>query len=148
MLIELASKNDIEPWMSLVDKVKGGFPGLETKEKLNKHRDNVLEFMRKKSAICAKIDNLIVGTLLFSKQTNTLCFLAVDEKYRRQHIAEKMFCYMLTFMQAKKDVVVTTYRAGVKEGIPAREFYIKMGFVEGKRMEEFGCPVQEFVLKR
>ncbi len=77
-----------------------------------------------------------------------LCFLAVDKEYRGQHIAEKMFSYMLTFMVPDKDITVTTYRAEVLEGIPARMFYQKMGFAEGKLTEEFGSPVQEFVLKR
>ncbi len=72
----------------------------------------------------------------------------MDAEYRRQHIAEKMFTYMLTFMEAEKDITVTTYRAEVPEGIPARMFYQKMGFAEGKLTEEFGSPVQEFVLKR
>ncbi len=99
------------------------------------------------SAICAKKDHKIVGTLLFSKETNTLCFLAVDAAYRRQHIAENMFSYMLTFMDLEKKLTVRTYRADVLEGIPARMFYKSMGFVEGKLTEEFGSPVQEFVLK-
>ncbi len=134
--------------MDLVGKVKGSFPGLETGEALEEHRNTVLEFMDKGSAICAKTSNKIVGTLLFSKETNTLCFLAVDAEYRRQRIAEKMFSYMLTFMDSEKDITVTTYRADVPEGIPARMFYKRMGFVEGKLTEEFGSPVQEFVLKR
>ncbi len=148
MKIELTTKQDIDNWMALVNKVKGSFPGLETGESLAEHRNTVLEFMDKSSAICAKADNKIVGTLLFSKESGTLCFLAVDAEYRRQHIAEKMFTYMLTFMDSEKDITVTTYRAEVLEGIPARMFYKKMGFVEGKLTEEFGSHVQEFVLKR
>ncbi len=147
MKVELATKEDIDHWMDLVCKVKDNFPGLETEDALDEHRNTVLEFMDKSSAICAKTDNKIVGALLFSKETNTLCFLAVDAECRRQHIAEKMFLYMLTFMDAKKDITVTTYRADVPEGIPARRFYKKMGFAEGKLTEEFGSPVQEFVLK-
>ncbi len=148
MKVELANKQDIDNWMDLVYKVKDNFPGLEAEEVLDEHRNTVLEFMDKACAICAKADTEIVGTLLFSKETNTLCFLAVDREYRRQHIAEKMFSYMLTFMDSEKDITVTTYRADVPEGIPARRFYKIMGFSEGRLTEEFGSPVQEFVLKR
>ncbi len=148
MIIELATKREIDSWMDLVKQVKDGFPGLETEEALDEHRNTVLEFMDKASAICAKADDKIVGTLLFLKEANVLCFLAVDAKYRRQHVAEKMFSYMLTFMDSEKDITVTTYRADVLEGVPARKFYKRMGFVEGKLTEEFGSPVQEFVLKR
>ena len=148
MEILLAKNQDIDGWMNLVYKVKESFPGLETEDALNEHRDTVLEFIGKQSAICAKYDGKIVGTLLFSKDNNMLCFLAVDAEYRRQHIAEKMVSYMLRFLDPKKNVVVTTYREGVPEGIAAREFYKHLGFVEGKLTEEFGSPVQEFVLVR
>ena len=148
MDILLAKNQDIYGWMNLVYKVKESFPGLETEDALNGHRDTVLEFIGKQSAICAKYDGKIVGTLLFSKDNNMLCFLAVDAEYRRQHIAEKMVSYMLRFLDPKKNVVVTTYREGVPEGIAAREFYKHLGFVEGKLTEEFGSPVQEFVLVR
>lgn len=146
MEIRLGKENDINSWMSLVNKVKESFPGLETKEALDEHRDTVLDFMRNNSAICARIQNNIVGVLLFSKEKSMLCFLAVDAKYRRQHIAEKMVSYMLTYMDPKKEVVVSTYREGVPQGIAARAFYKRLGFVEGKLTEEFGSPVQEFIL--
>ena len=54
MIIEPGKKQDIEGWMSLVEKVKDAFPGLETKEALNEHKNTVLDFMNKASAICAK----------------------------------------------------------------------------------------------
>ncbi len=148
MIIELATKRDIDDWMNLVNKVKESFPGLETQEALEEHQDTVLGFIDKGCAICAKTDNRIVATLLFSKETNMLCFLAVDPEYRRQHVAEKMFSYMLGFMDPEKDITVTTYRADVSEGLPARMFYKRMGFTEADLTEEFGSPVQEFVLKR
>ena len=37
---------------------------------------------------------------------------------------------------------------GAPAGIAARAFYKRLGFTEGKLTEEFGSPVQEFVLKR
>lgn len=148
MIIELGKECDIDNWMYLVNRVKEGFPRLETKEALDEHRDTVLDFMSKQSAICAKSGNKIVGTLLFSKNHNMICFLAVDAEYRRQHIAEKMVSYMLTYMDPKRAVVVTTYREGVPEGVAARAFYKRLGFVEGRLIEEFGSPVQEFVLEQ
>lgn len=55
---------------------------------------------------------------------------------------------MLTQMEAGKDVTVTTYREGDPNGIAAHAFYKCLAFSKGKLTEEFGCPVQEFVLKR
>lgn len=148
MNVELGKACDIDNWMRLVNQVKDSFPGLETREALEEHRRTVLEFMGRDAAVCAKIDGRIVGTLLFSRDGHMLCFLAVDEAYRRQHIAENMVAYMLSMMEPEKDVVVTTYREGAPEGVAARAFYKRLGFTEGRLTEEFGSPVQEFVLKR
>ncbi len=56
MKIKLATKQDIDNWMNLVYKVKDNFPGLETEEALDEHRNTVLEFIDKSCAICAKTD--------------------------------------------------------------------------------------------
>lgn len=146
--IELGRACDIEGWMKLVEQVKDDFPGLETGEAMAEHRDTVLAFMGRDSAICAKANGSVVGALLFSKENSMLCFLAVDPECRRQHIAENMDSFMLTCMEPGRDIVVTTYREGVPEGIAARAFYRRLGFSEGKLTEEFGSPVQELVLKR
>ena len=117
MEILLAKNQDIDGWMNLVCKVKENFPGLETEDALNEHRSTVLAFIHKECAVCAKCDDKIVGTLLFSKDNNMLCFLAVDAKYRRQHIAENMVSYMLKFLDPERDIIVNTYREGVRDGI-------------------------------
>lgn len=146
--IKLGRACDIEGWMKLVEQVKDDFPGLETGEAMAEHRDAVLAFMDRDSAICAKANGSVVGALLFSKENSMLCFLAVDPECRRQHIAENMVSFMLTCMEPGRDIVVTTYREGVPEGIAARAFYRRLGFSEGKLTEEFGSPVQELILKR
>ena len=148
MEISLAHPCDIDRWMALVDQVKGAFPGLETPEALAEHRSTVLGFMERNAALCARCDGRIVGALLFSREESMLCFLAVDPGFRRQHIAEKLVRHMFTFLDTDRNVTVTTYREGVPEGRAARAFYRHLGFVEGRLTEEFGSPVQEFVLTR
>lgn len=132
--------------MHLVETVSGSFPGLETQEALTGHRQTVLDFMGRQEAICARDDGKLVGALLFSKEHNMLCFLAVAPACRRRHIAERMFRSMLPHMRADAPLTVTTYREGVVEGIAARAFYQKLGFAPGRLTVEFGSPVQEFVL--
>ena len=148
MVIEFAAQGDLDLWMRLVYSVKDSFPGLESEKALAEHRKTVLEFMARKEAICAKCEGRIVGALLFSAEQSMLCFLAVDAAYRRQHIAQKMTARMLSVLDPEKDVVVTTYPAGVPEGAAARSFYQHLGFAEGRQSEAFGSPVQEFVLSR
>ena len=42
MEIRIANECDIDGWMNLVSKVRDSFPGLETKEALDGHKDAVL----------------------------------------------------------------------------------------------------------
>lgn len=148
MNIKLATAQDMDAWMSLVERVRDVFPGLETVEALEEHRATVLRFMEHSSAICAVEDGRMAGILLFSIEASELCFLAVDPNYRRQHIAQKLVTFMLTHMEESKDVTLITYQENDPNGQAARAFYKRLGFSEGRLTEEFGHPAQEFVLKR
>lgn len=140
--------SDIRLWMNLVDKVKNLFPGLETKEAVFEHEKTVLQFIAREEALCAETDGKIVGILLFSKEQNMLCFLAVDEDFRRQHIAYELVNRMYAYLDLSKDITLETHVEGVPEGIAARRFYKKLGFKEGMIKEEFGSQVQEFILPK
>ena len=148
MDIRFATVKDIDLWMKLVDKVKDIFPGLETKKAMDEHRNAVLEFIDRREALCAEVDGKIVGVLLFSKEWNKPCFLAVDSKYRRQHIAFKLVTNMYSYLDLAKDISLETHVEGVPEGVVARCFYKKLGFIESEIKEEFGSLVQEFVLPK
>ena len=148
MKIQLAKPENIDAWMVLMEQVRDTFPGLETAEAMAEHRATVLQFIQESSAICALEAGRVAGALLFSKENSVLCFLAVDPAHRRQHIARQMVDFMLTQMEAGKNVTVTTFREGDPNGIAARTFYKHLGFSEGKLTEKFGSPVQEFILKR
>ncbi|WP_274953418.1 GNAT family N-acetyltransferase [Angelakisella massiliensis] len=148
MEIRLAQAQDIDAWMALVEQVRDVFPGLETAEAMEEHRATVLRFIKNSSAVCGAEADRMAGILLFSRESGQLCFLAVDPSYRRQHIARKMVSLMLTQIDEGKDITVTTYREDDPNGQAARAFYKRLGFSEGKLTEEFGCPVQEFILKR
>lgn len=146
MEIRLAQPQDLAGWMELVEKVRFSFPGLETPEALEVHRQTVRAFMRRGWAVCAVERQRIAGVLLFSAEDNTLCFLAVDPAFRRRHAAAGMVACGLAHMDPRRAVTVTTYRESDPAGTAARAFYKSLGFTEGKLTEEFGSPVQEFVL--
>ena len=42
------TEQDIDSWMELVKNVRWNFPGLETEDALEEHRNTVLKFMRQK----------------------------------------------------------------------------------------------------
>lgn len=72
----------------------------------------------------------------------------MDPSCRRQHIAQKMVYFMMSFVEEGRDITVTTYREGDPNGAAARAFYKRLGFSEGRLTKEFGSTVQEFVLRR
>lgn len=146
MEIRFGNCEDIDAWMNLIKKVSWNFPGLETEEAIEEHKNTVLKFINRKTAICANENNQIVGVLLFSQKYNMLCCMAVDSDYRRKSIATKMLSLMITIADTSKDIVVSTFREGDPKGVAPRAFYKKMGFVEDELIEEFGYPNQKFIL--
>ena len=69
----------IDSWMQLVRKVSWNFPGLETEENLEEHKQTVLKFMNKLQAVCVKDSDshryrnkgvrLSIQPIIFSQKT-------------------------------------------------------------------------------
>lgn len=138
--------NYIDSWMQLVRKVSWNFPGLETEELLDEHKQTVLKFINKKQAICVRNMEEVVGVLLFSRNKNMICCLAVDPEYRQQGVASMLLREALNELDRSKDITVSTFRENDDKGIAPRALYRKFGFQEGELTEEFGYPNQVFVL--
>lgn len=136
----------IDSWMKLVRKVSWNFPGLETEEGLDEHKQTVLKFMNKKQALCVRNNETIVGVLLFSRNRNMICCLAVDPDHRKQGLASILLKKALDELDRSKDITVSTFRENDDKGIAPRALYRKFGFQEGELTEEFGYPNQVFVL--
>lgn len=138
---------EIDIWMNLVRRVSWNFPGLETEEALEEHRQTVLKFMGKKQALCAKNGEEITGVLLFSRNRNMICCLAVSPDQRRKGIASKLLEKALDELDRNRDITVSTFREEDEKGAAPRALYRKYGFCEAELTEEFGYPNQVFVLK-
>lgn len=136
----------IDSWMKLVRKVSWNFPGLETEEGLDEHKQTVLKFMNKKQALCVRNNETIVGVLLFSRNRNMICCLAVDPDHRKQGLASILLKKALDELDRSKEITVSTFRENDDKGIAPRALYRKFGFQEGDLTEEFGYPNQVFVL--
>ena len=139
--------SDIESWMDLVNQVSWNFPGLETQEKIEEHKETVLRFMSKKQALCIKNKNEIAGVILFSRKHNMICCLAVSPQYRRCGIASKLIEIALSELNPNMDISVSTFREDDEKGIAPRALYKKFGFEEDELIEEFGYPNQKFVIR-
>ncbi len=138
--------DELDLWMRLVQRVRLNFPGLETDEGLEEHRQTVLKFMNKRQALCAKQDGSILGVLLFSRSRNMLCCLAVAPEHRRRGVATALLQKALGEMDRRRDITVSTFRDGDEKGDAPRALYKRFGFVEGELTVEFGYPNQVFVL--
>ena len=140
------SSSDIEQWMKLVKRVSWNFPGLETEENIEEHSRTVLRFMHKRQALCIKHGNELVGVILFSRNHNMICCLAVAPEYRQQGIGSALLKKALSELDRSKEISVSTFRENDKKGIAPRALYKKFGFKEAELIEEFGYPNQKFVL--
>ncbi len=136
----------IDSWMRLVRKVHRDFPGLETEELLDEHKQTVLKFMRRKQALCIMNKETVAGVLLFARGRNMICCLAVDPEHRKQGLASILLRKALDELDRSKEITVSTFRENDDKGIAPRALYKKFGFQEGEMTEEFGYPNQIFVL--
>lgn len=146
-MVIFANENDIDSWMKLVREVRWNFPGLETEESLIEHRQTVLKFIKSDEAICIKDEAKIAAVLLFSKEHNMICFLAVLPEYRKKGYASELMKTALENLDRTKEITVSTFREDDEKGMVPRALYKKFGFIEGELMEEFGYPNQKFILK-
>ena len=144
--VQFGKNSDIDEWMKLVNEISWNFPGLETKEKIDDHRETVLRFISKEQALCVKDDAKIIGVLLFSRGHNMICCLGVSPQYRRRGIASRLLVKAIDSLDRTKDITVSTFREEDEKGLAPRTLYKKFGFVEDELIEEFGYPNQKFIL--
>ena len=146
MDILFGQSDDINSWMTLVRRVSWNFPGLETDKSIEEHEQTVLKFMSKRQALCMKKYNEVIGVLLFSRNRNMICCLAVAPEYRRCGIASKLLETALRELDRNRNITVSTFREDDEKGIAPRGLYKKFGFREDELIEEFGFPNQRFIL--
>ena len=146
MEVVFGDSSMIDSWMQLVRKVSWNFPGLETEESIDEHKQTVLKFMNKKQALWIRNKKTVVGVLLFSRSRNMICCLAVDPEHRKQGVASILLSKALKELDNSREITVSTFRENDDKGIAPRALYRKFGFQEGEMTEEFGYPNQVFVL--
>lgn len=146
MKIQYGAASDIHLWMDLVSLIAWNFPGLETPEAIENHKQTVLRFMGKHQALCAKANDRIAGVLLFSRSHNMICCLGVHPQYRRLGIASALLATALNELDKTRAITVSTFREEDEKGTAPRALYKRFGFEEAELLEEFGYPNQRFIL--
>ena len=147
MKVLFGETSDIDSWMQLVKQVSWNFPGLETEESIEEHKMTVLKFFSRRQALCVKDNKEVVGVLLFSRNKNMICCLAVSPEHRKRGIASALLIKALSELDRNKDITVSTFRDNDDKGIAPRALYKGFGFEEGELTKEFGYPNQVFVLR-
>lgn len=146
MKLHYGTNADIGPWMALVTRVRANFPGLETAEAIEDHKNTVLKFMRRGEALCMKDGEIIAGVMLFSSKHNMICCLAVAPECRRRGAASAMLTEAISKLDRSRPITVTTFREDDEKGTAPRALYKKFGFTEGGLCIELNYPCQEFLL--
>lgn len=141
------STDMIGDWMELVRSVRSVFPGLETEEALEDHKNTVLRMMKEGRALCVMISGRPAGVLLLSRRRNMICFLAVAEVHRRKGIGSSLLRKALSELDPSRPVTVTTFRETDPNGPAPRALYKRSGFREGELLTDHGYPLQSFILE-
>ena len=146
MQVQFGTEQDIDAWMDLVTQISRNFPGLETAEKLEEHRQTVLRFMGKSQALCVRDSDGVIGVLLFSRGHNMICCLGVSPRARRRGVASALLEKALGQLDRHRVISVSTFREGDEKGTAPRALYRKFGFREDALTVEFDYPNQVFLL--
>lgn len=140
-----AGLGHLEAWFHFAEIIRKDFPGMDTQEAMDSYYDTVITHMKQGSAVYAADGSMVIGVLLFSKEENKICCLAVHPGYRRRGLAQQMLRLMMTKLDAERAVTVETFREGDARGTAARAFYQSLGFIPGENGVFEGYPVQTFV---
>jgi len=146
--LSFAKLDDLDSWMAMIEIVKDNFPGLTSRESINRYMETVIKNINRETALCVKINNVVVGILIFSFNAKCLSCMAVHPEHRKKGIATSMVEKMRSLFPDDADLSVTTFRENDPKGIAPRALYKKFGFVEDELIVEFEYPHQRFVLNR
>ncbi len=140
--IQFAVPADIDDWMELVSFTIDGYPRLNKSEYL----ENLNRYIADKKALILRDEGMAVGVMGFSAEAGSIDFFAVHPQYRNLGIAKIFLDKLTDELLSGKEIILSTYRADDKADTGYREEYVRLGFAEKELLEEYGYPVQRFVL--
>lgn len=141
MNIGFAQNNDVDDWIKLLELVKDNFPGLDMYEYKKGLSTRILE----QGALVAKENDMLIGALLFSRESKELEFLAVHPQYRGLGTATALIRGMFAFFPEGSCFTVISYREDDPKGKAARELYKRIGFTPSELITVFDYPCEKFI---
>ena len=142
-----AAEEDIEDWLVLAGKVKDAFPGLSGELESGAYRRHLETAIGNREALVLRDCGKLAGVLAFSREGETLDFLAVDPDFRGRRVASRMFQTCAAQFPIGSEITVTTFVEGEPEGKATRAFYHAIGFVDGPEVEAFGHLCQQMTFR-
>lgn len=142
--LRLATLADEADWMALVERMAGHFPGLE----LAVYRETLLKNINRQTALCVRLGDDLAGVLLYSVNSCSITFLAVDPVHQRKGVGKLLMQKAMDCLPVDGDIVLTTFREGDPIGVAPRALYQKLGFSPCERLIENNYPCQRFMFAR
>lgn len=142
-----ATEDDIEDWLVLARKVKDVFPGLADELESGIYRERLVSAIGNREALVLRDGGNLAGVLAFSREGETLDFLAVDPDFRGHRVASRLFQTCAAQFPIGSTIAVTTFAEGDSAGDAARAFYHATGFVDGPEVEAFGHTCQQMTFQ-
>lgn len=132
MKVQVTTEKDVPEWINLAREVEPLFGRMVDDPKFHSGLRNCIAERR---AFCVRDEDgppgsPLNGGLLFSRKhpIYKISWLAVSKAKRRMGIGSLLIKYVLGLVEAPDEISVKTFTADNKEGIPARNLYIKYGF--------------------
>jgi len=130
--VEVATEKDIPEWINLAREVEPLFGPMIDDPKFH---SGLRKCIADKQAFCVRDGDgppgsLLSGGLLFSGKypIYKIGWLAVSKAKRRMGIGSSLMEYIQDLVEAPAEISVKTFTKDNKEGIPARNLYMKYGF--------------------
>lgn len=132
MLIRWATEKDFDSWCELATQVSQVFRHPDDMGQDLEFRSYAQSKLSKFEALTAVdyISGKSMGFIGFSRTYNRITWFGVFEKYRNKGVGLRLLKTALRQLDNKKLITVETYPEGYEPGIPAKNLYRKVGFIE------------------
>jgi ADP-ribose pyrophosphatase YjhB (NUDIX family)/ribosomal protein S18 acetylase RimI-like enzyme len=136
MRVQTAHPDDIPPWLTLAAEVEPLFGPMVSDPAFHAAlRKNI----DRGTAFCVRVDDgppgaPLMGAILFSPYPPkyTIGWLAVAGQWRQRGVGRLLVERALTLVRPPAEVTLVTFAEGIPDGLPARRFYARLGFLPGE----------------
>ena len=133
MLVQVATTDDISNWLNLAEEVEFLFGPMVNNPNFHAAlRKNI----DRASAYCVREQDRLPGTrlmggLFFSAKPPVyqIGWLSIAKRWRRKGVGTLLVEHVVGLVEPPAYILVRTFGEDNSEGLPARRFYEKMGFI-------------------